>query len=53
MRQDDFVSTTYSFAAELREWESTTSWFLLSLPETDAADIEERFGRPTLTFIED
>jgi hypothetical protein len=37
---------TYSFSAELWEWTSSkTSWFFLSVPEDDADDIDERFGR--------
>lgn len=43
-------STSYSFAAELWEWESKTSWFFLSLPEGDADDIEERFSRTAPGF---
>jgi len=36
---------TYSFTAEVWEWTSKTSWFFVSLPEEEADDIEERFGR--------
>lgn len=36
---------TYSFTAEVWEWTSRTSWFFVSLPEDQADDIEERFGR--------
>jgi len=41
---------TYSFTAELWEWTSKTSWYFLSLPEDDADDIEERFGRTAAGF---
>ncbi len=44
------MSTSYTFNAELWEWASKTSWFFLSLPETDADDIEERFGRTAPGF---
>ena len=39
------ADTSYSFTAEVREWTSKTSWFFVSLPEDEADDIEERFGR--------
>jgi hypothetical protein len=44
------MSTSYSFTAELWEWSSKASWFFLSLPEADADDIEERFGRTAPGF---
>lgn len=37
--------TGYTFSAPLWEWESTTSWYFISLPDDDADDIDERFGR--------
>ncbi|MFK8025523.1 MAG: DUF1905 domain-containing protein [Ilumatobacter sp.] len=42
--------TTYAFDAPLWEWESKTSWFFVSVPEDQADDIEERFGRRTAGF---
>ena len=41
---------TYSFEAEVWEWSSKTSWFFVSLPEEEADDIEERFGRRAAGF---
>lgn len=41
---------TYSFTAPLWEWESKTSWYFVSLPEADADDIDERFGRSAAGF---
>jgi hypothetical protein len=35
----------YSFAAEVWEWSAKASWFFVSVPEEDADDIEERYGR--------
>ena len=43
-------SDGYSFTAPLWEWESRTSWFFLSLPEADADDIDERYGRSAAGF---
>ncbi|MFT6292072.1 MAG: hypothetical protein ACJAR2_002685 [Ilumatobacter sp.] len=44
------MSTSYSFDATLWEWTNTASWYFLSLPETEADDIEERFGRTSVGF---
>jgi hypothetical protein len=44
------MSTSYSFKAELWEWASKTSWFFLSVPEADADEIVERFGRTAPGF---
>jgi hypothetical protein len=44
------MSTSYSFTAELWEWASKASWFFLSLPEADADEIDERFGRTAAGF---
>ena len=41
---------TYAFAAELWEWSAKASWFFLNVPEDDADDIEERFGRTAAGF---
>jgi hypothetical protein len=41
---------TYSFEAEVWEWSSKTSWFFVSLPEEEADDIEERYGRRAAGF---
>ncbi len=43
-------STSYSFTAELWQWEGKASWFFFSLPEDAADDIEERFGRTAAGF---
>lgn len=40
----------YSFTARVWEWESTTSWFFLSLPEDQADEIDELFGGPRAGF---
>jgi hypothetical protein len=40
----------YSFTAELWEWTSRTSWFFVDVPEDQADDIEERFGRRAAGF---
>lgn len=42
--------STYSFTAPLWEWDSKTSWYFVSLPEADADDIDERFGRSAAGF---
>ena len=39
------MASSYVFSAALWEWESKTSWYFFSLPEDDADDIDERFGR--------
>lgn len=44
------MATSYSFDATLWEWTSKTSWYFLSLPEAEADDIEERFGRTAAGF---
>ncbi|BAN00960.1 DUF1905 domain-containing protein [Ilumatobacter coccineus] len=44
------MSAVYSFDSELWEWTSKTSWFFLDVPESDADDIEERFGRSAAGF---
>jgi hypothetical protein len=44
------MAASYSFDATLWEWTSKTSWYFLSLPETEADDIEERFGRTAAGF---
>jgi hypothetical protein len=44
------MAASYSFNATLWEWTSKTSWYFLSLPETEADDIEERFGRTAAGF---
>jgi hypothetical protein len=41
---------TYAFEAEVWEWSSKTSWFFVSLPEDEADEIEERFGRRAAGF---
>jgi hypothetical protein len=41
---------SYTFAAELWEWEAKASWFFVSLPEGEADDIEERHGRRAAGF---
>ena len=41
---------TYVFEAEVWEWSSKTSWFFVSLPEDEADEIEERFGRRAAGF---
>jgi len=41
---------TYTFEAEVWEWSSKTSWFFVSLPEDEADDIEERYGRRAAGF---
>lgn len=41
---------TYTFEAEVWEWSSKTSWFFVSLPEDEADDLEERYGRRTAGF---
>ncbi len=35
----------YTFSAEVWEWTARASWFFVNLPEDQADDIEERFGR--------
>ena len=40
----------YAFEAEVWEWSSKTSWFFVSLPEDEADEIEERFGRRAAGF---
>jgi len=44
------VSARYPFTAHLWEWASKASWYFVSLPETDADDIEERFGATARGF---
>ena len=46
------VGSTYSFSAELWEWSAKTSttWCFVSVPEDQADDIEERFGRRAAGF---
>ena len=46
------MSTSYSFTftTELWEWAGKSSWFFLSLPEADADEIDERFGRTAAGF---
>lgn len=44
------MAATYTFTTELWEWESKASWYFVSLPEADADDIEERFGRTAAGF---
>lgn len=44
------MDARYSFSAALWEWESKTSWYFFSLPEPDADDIDERFGRKAAGF---
>ena len=41
---------TYVFEAEVWEWSSKTSWFFVSLPEDEADEIEDRFGRRAAGF---
>ena len=41
---------TYLFEAEVWEWSSKTSWFFVSVPEDEADEIEERFGRRAAGF---
>lgn len=41
---------TFSFTAEVWEWTSRTSWFFVNLPEEQADDIEERYGRRAAGF---
>jgi hypothetical protein len=41
---------TYSFSACVWEWTGEASWFFVSVPEDDADDIEERFGRSAAGF---
>jgi hypothetical protein len=41
---------TYTFSAEGWEWISRASWFFVNLPEAQADDIEERFGRHAAGF---
>ena len=41
---------TYSFTAEVWEWTARTSWFFVNLPEDQADDIEERYGRRAAGF---
>lgn len=40
----------YAFSAEVWEWTSRASWFFVNLPEDQADDIEERFGRRAAGF---
>ena len=40
----------YAFEAELWEWSAKASWFFVSLPEEEADDIEERYGRRAAGF---
>lgn len=39
------MSANYSFSAKLWEWDNRPSWYFVSVPEAEADDIEERFGR--------
>ncbi|MGW4120009.1 DUF1905 domain-containing protein [Nocardia sp. NPDC004711] len=42
--------STYAFTAELWEWEAQASWHFVSLPESVADEIEERFGHTAAGF---
>ncbi|MVU77365.1 DUF1905 domain-containing protein [Nocardia sp. ET3-3] len=42
--------STYSFTAELWEWEARASWFFVSLPEAVADEIEARYGHTAKGF---
>jgi hypothetical protein len=44
------MDPSWSFTAELWEWTSKTSWFFFSVPEADADEIEEQFGRTAAGF---
>ena len=44
------MDASWSFTAELWEWTAKTSWFFLSVPEADADDIEEQYGRSAAGF---
>lgn len=35
----------YAFTAEVWEWTSRTSWFFVNVPDEQADEIEEQFGR--------
>jgi hypothetical protein len=41
---------TYSFTARVWEWSGKASWFFVSVPEEQADDIEERYGRRAAGF---
>lgn len=41
---------TYEFTAEVWEWSSRTTWFFVSVPEDQADDIEEQYGRRAAGF---
>ena len=41
---------SFSFTAEVWEWTSRTSWFFVNVPEDQADDIEEQFGRRAAGF---
>lgn len=41
---------TYAFRAEVWEWTARASWFFVNLPEDQADDIEQRFGRRAAGF---
>ncbi|MEC3914520.1 DUF1905 domain-containing protein [Nocardia sp. CDC160] len=41
---------TYSFTAELWEWEAQAAWHFVSLPEGVADEIEERYGHSAAGF---
>jgi hypothetical protein len=41
---------TYAFEVAVWEWSSKTSWFFVSLPDDEADEIEERFGRRAAGF---
>lgn len=44
------MASSFSFNAELWEWVSRTTWFFFSVPEAEADDIEEEFGRRAAGF---
>ncbi len=41
---------SFSFTAEVWEWTSRTSWFFVNVPEDQADEIEEQFGRRAAGF---
>lgn len=41
---------TYSFTAEVWEWTARTSWFFVNLPDDQADDIDEQYGRRAAGF---
>ena len=44
------TAPSYSFSAEVWEWDAKKSWTFVSIPEDVADDIEERFGRSAAGF---